>query len=153
MNLLSTTAPAPLWLRELADARAGYQELVGWPVSVQVGGRNLVVALGGELNAITMPARLGARVRALLDRPAPVFASVGRTHWTFLVGTVAVDNSTIVGSDVEMATPGTYLAIPTQLAGSPWVEPPRPSRPLPPARTVLALAAHPRSGRLLVRSA
>ncbi|HEU5107695.1 MAG TPA: hypothetical protein VFT95_03880 [Micromonosporaceae bacterium] len=140
MNSLSTTAPAPMWLRELSQARASYEELFGWPVSVQVGGRNIVVALGQVLNAITMPAGLGARVRALLDWPVPVFATPDQARWTFLVGAAKARNSIVFEPGVEMTPAGSYLAIPADLGGPGWVEPPRPKRPLPPAGTVLALA-------------
>src|SRR3954470_24362526 len=61
--MTTMTQPAPEWLRELAAARAHYEELFGWTVSVQVGQRQLVVALGDSLDAITMPAELGERVQ------------------------------------------------------------------------------------------
>lgn len=84
---LTTPRPAPGWLRELVDARASYQERLGWPVSVQVGQRNLVVATGGVLAAVAMPAALGSRVRAQLGiaiLSAPIVANADGTRWTFL---------------------------------------------------------------------
>ena len=46
MTLSITNRPAPAWLTELAHGRATYEELLGWPVSVQVGDRLLIVAIG-----------------------------------------------------------------------------------------------------------
>ncbi|HEU5472409.1 MAG TPA: hypothetical protein VFV67_17285 [Actinophytocola sp.] len=135
MRISEATAPAPGWLRELADARSSYQESFGWPVSVQVGARHLVVALGRVLNAVSMPAGLGARVLDRLTGPVPIFASPDGTRWTFLVGPGTPANSTISG-DVELAPPGSHVAIPVNPSER-WVEPPR--RALPPARSVLAL--------------
>src|SRR2546428_2624978 len=82
-------APAPVWLRELATARASYQELLGWPVSMQISQRNLVVEVGAALVAASMPAGLGARVRAQLGMSfvsAPIIANRDGTRWTFLAG-------------------------------------------------------------------
>src|SRR5256885_4519021 len=82
-----TPMPAPDWLRHLNEARNGYQELFGWPVSVQVGQRNLVMRLGEVLDAVSMPAALGSRVRAHLEMSlmgGPIIASSDGTRWTFL---------------------------------------------------------------------
>src|SRR6266536_2906710 len=66
MTISITNRPAPAWLRELAHGRDIYEELLGWPVSVQVGKRVLIVAIGQALDAVSMPAGLGALVRAEL---------------------------------------------------------------------------------------
>jgi hypothetical protein len=113
MTISLTPLPAPAWLRDLTEARAMYEELLGWPVSVQVGRRDLVLIAGGTVGAIGMPARLGARVRQELNnirRPGPVtwpgrrsqlpsrlsllsgpiVADPGGSWWTFLTRPVGV---------------------------------------------------------------
>jgi hypothetical protein len=143
--------PAPTWLRELAHGRDTYEELLGWPVSVQVGNRLLTAATGHALDAVTMPADLGARVRVELDiamLSAPVVADPDGTRWTFLTKpldrlrpTIAADLSHL---RVEVAPHGGHVVIPTDpgtLSGQLWcwVAPPSPARPLPPAYAVIAV--------------
>lgn len=152
MALVTTPRPAPDWLRELADARATYEELLGWPVSVQVGARKLVVATGSVLAAVAMPAQLGAQVRAQLDisiLSAPIVANADGTRWTFLakpdmpVGeSVAQD---LAAAQVLVAPPGTFVVVPTALNPSGnqtvrWVEGPRPNHAPPPLHAVLGQA-------------
>jgi hypothetical protein len=71
MSQLMKSLPAPGWLRDLVDATAAYQELLGWPVSVRVGQRNLVVAVGRVLRHF-QPV---TRVRCGCMAPAP--------NWSF----------------------------------------------------------------------
>lgn len=152
MTRTTTPRPAPAWLRELADARATYEELLGWQVSVQVGQRNLVVATGPALDAVAMPAALGMRVRAQLGisiLPAPIVADADGTRWTFLAkpdkpvrSTVAED---LLAADIRMAPPGSYVAVPTALGATTdrvvrWIESPRPNQALPPMHAVLGHA-------------
>ena len=151
MTISITNRPAPAWLRELAHGRATYEELLGWPVAVRVGDRSLIVAIGQTVEAVTMPARLGAQVRAELGiamLTGPVVADPDGVRWTFLTKplerlrpTIAEDLS---HSHVEVAPPGTHVVIPVGpgvCAGQVWrwVERPAPSRPLPPAYAVIAL--------------
>ena len=128
--------PAPGWLRQLADAKAAYQELFGWPVSVAVGERNLVVALGRVVDAVTMPAVLGAKVLAQLGVPVPVVANSEGTRWTFFAKPAApiVDDL----SEVDLAPAGSYAVIPPEMGD--WVEKPRPNRVLPSADAVVDAA-------------
>jgi hypothetical protein len=152
MKLSVTPTPAPDWLRELADARATYQELFGWPVSVQVGRRSLVVAVGPALTAVAMPADLGARVRAQLDisiLSAPIVANPDGTRWTFLARPDLPVRSSVVedlaASWVRVAPAGSYVVLPTTLGPSVgqterWIDGPRPNQILPPLHAVIALA-------------
>jgi hypothetical protein len=153
MTHVTTSRPAPAWLRELVDARAAYQERVGWPVSVQVGQRNLVVATGQELAAVEMPARLGSRVRAQLGisiLSGPIVSNEDGTRWTFLAkpdrpvrDSVAEDLS---AAQVRVLPPGTFVVVPTAMEPTSdavlrWIEgPPRPNHALPPLHAVVGQA-------------
>ncbi|GAB3883445.1 hypothetical protein GCM10029964_042800 [Kibdelosporangium lantanae] len=143
------TQPAPEWLRELAAARAHYEELFGWPVSVQVGQRQLVVALGSALDAITMPAELGERVQGQLGiamLSGPVIAHPDGTRWTFLTqGANTIPGDIVDGlgdHDVRHAATGSYTVVPTAVAagGWSWVNEPKPHQMLPSAYAVVATA-------------
>jgi hypothetical protein len=154
MGFSMTSTPAPAWLRELAAARATYQELLGWPVSVQVGRRNLVVAVGKVLDAVTIPAALGVTVRAELMMStvfAPIVSSADGRFWAFLVKpvgairpAVSVDLSE---AGVQLAAPGSQVVVPAgmDVSGGPgerWIESPRPSRALPPVDAVVGPLRH-----------
>ncbi|MBB5155939.1 hypothetical protein [Saccharopolyspora phatthalungensis] len=81
------TSTAPQWLRDLAAARTRYEELVGWPVTVEVQPRRLTVPVGEVLDALTMPAPLGHAVQSelrLMMLAGPVIAGPGHDWWTFL---------------------------------------------------------------------
>lgn len=163
---MNSSRPAPDWLRELAAARARYEELLGWPVSVQVGQRNLVVEVGQVLVAIAMPAALGARVRAQLGismvSAAPIIANPDGTRWTFLARSgssirPAVADS-LAESGVHLAPWGSFVVIPTGLAGGTarverWIDGPQPNRALPEACSVVALIRRLTYGRPLGLSA
>ncbi|HET9138707.1 hypothetical protein [Actinophytocola sp.] len=145
-----TSRPAPVWLRELTDARAEYEEQLGWPVSLQVGRRDLVIVIGGALAAVGMPARLGARVRQELGIAmlcGPIVADPGRTWWTFLtkpVGVVRPDVAhDLAALRVRIAPRGSNVEVPPSVGASGtsgwhWVERPQPTRPLPPGAVVVA---------------
>jgi hypothetical protein len=131
--------PAPGWLRALADARAEYQELLGWPVSVRVGDRALVVAVGGTLGAVVMPAMLGARVLACWEgQPAAVVTNADGTRWTFFCKPVAPDDLGIPASQVELVPAGSHVAIPSE--SELWIRRPAPGRALPSTSELLVLA-------------
>jgi hypothetical protein len=147
--MTTMTQPAPAWLRDLAAARAHYEELFGWPVAVQVGQRQLAVALGSTLDAITMPAELGAQVHAQLGiamLAGPVIAHPDGGRWTFLTQAVPGTRGDIAdglaGQDVRHAGVGAYTVIPTDAGngGWRWVHEPRPHQMLPSAYAVLATA-------------
>lgn len=145
-----TSHPAPHWLRELTETRDAYEENLGWPVSLQVGRRDLVIIVGGTIAAIGMPARLGARVRqelgiALLS--GPIIADPGRTWWTFLTRPVGVLRPDIAHDlaavRVRIAPRGASVELPLSLTSSTgpgwhWITPPTPARPLPPGTVVVA---------------
>jgi hypothetical protein len=151
MTISITNRPAPAWLRELAHGRDTYEELLGWPVAVQVSKRVLTAAVGHVLDAVSMPANLGAQVRAELSislLSGPVVADPDGQRWTFLTKpldrlrpTIAADLSHL---RVEMAPHGGHIVLPTDpssLAAQPWrwVEPPSPGRALPPAYAVIGV--------------
>lgn len=134
--------PAPSWLRDLVDATATYQELLGWPVSVQVGQQNLVVAVGQVLDAVTMPAALGASVRAQLDQ-APIMTNSTGQQWTFLVkpGPFLVNGA----GTLRVHAAGSRLVIPSGMAvttgrAERWVERPVPNHVPPLTGDVIAVA-------------
>jgi hypothetical protein len=143
------TQPAPAWLRDLAAARAHYEELFGWPVSVQVGQRQLVVALGQTLDAITMPAALASQVHGQLGiamLSGPVIAHPDGGYWTFLTqGVTEMSGDIVCGlgeQNVRHAASGAYTVIPTECGngGWRWVNEPRPHQMLPSAYAVVATA-------------
>ncbi|RZS44858.1 hypothetical protein EV193_101738 [Herbihabitans rhizosphaerae] len=142
--------PAPSWLRELADARSVYEETLGWPVSLQVGRRSLVVAAGEVLDAVAMPASLGARVRRELEMmmlDGPIIANPDGTRWTFLmqpVGGIRGDVATeLLDLGVHLAPDNAYVVIPTNsvAAGNTWrwVAKPDAARALPSAYAVVGV--------------
>jgi hypothetical protein len=146
--MTTMTQPAPEWLRELYAARAHYEELHGWPVSVHVGQRQLVVALGQSLDAITMPAGLAARVQGQLGiamLSGPVIAHPDGDRWTFLTqGATTMPGDIVAGLDgneVRHAAMGAYTVVPTAAAGGwRWINEPRPHQMLPSAYAVIATA-------------
>ncbi|MGH3761563.1 hypothetical protein [Actinophytocola sp.] len=149
--------PAPRWLRELAHGRDAYEELLGWPVSVQVGDRVLIVLIGSSIAAITMPATLGAAVREELSvamQNGPVLTDPDCLKWTFLTrppdclrpGVAAC----LAREHVDLAPRGSQVVVPTTPTRRPtpvgtawrWIDPPAPARPRPPAYPVIAITRH-----------
>jgi len=117
-------------------------------VAVQVAERQLTVALGQVVDAITMPAELASRVHAQLGiamLAGPVIAHPDG-HWTFLTQPATSAREDIVDGlaerDVRYAAPGTYALIPTELsdAGRRWIAEPRPNQMLPSPYAVVATA-------------
>lgn len=151
MTISITNRPAPVWLRELAHGRAEYEELLGWPVSVQVGNRLLIVAIGHTVEAVTMPAGLGARVRAELGiamLSGPVVADPDGVNWTFITKPLDHLRPNITADlshlRVVVAPHGSHVAIPTGPRVSAgkvwrWIERPAPGKALPPAYAVIAV--------------
>lgn len=151
MTISITNRPAPAWLRELAHARATYEELLGWPVSVQVGTRVLTMAIGQTLDAVSMPANLGAQVRGELGiamLSGPVVADPDGKRWTFLTKpldrlrpNIAADLSHV---QVEVVPHGSHVVLPTDPHTQSgqlwrWIDPPSPGRSLPPAYAVIGM--------------
>jgi hypothetical protein len=143
MSHLMKSLPAPGWLRELVDATAVYQELLGWPVSVQVGERNLVVAVGRVVDAVTMPATLGASLRQHCAA-APIMTNPAGTSWTFLVkpAPFPLDG----GPALRVHRAGSRLVIPAAMSvttgpGVRWIRCPLPNH-APPSLAALVDAAH-----------
>lgn len=151
MTISITNRPAPAWLRELAHGRATYEELLGWPVAVQVGNRVLILAIGQTVEAVTMPAALGAMVRdelgiALLS--GPVSTDPEGRRWTFLTKPLETLRPNITADlshlAVTVAPLGSHVIIPTGPMTTTgklwrWIEPPAPARALPPAYAVIAV--------------
>lgn len=151
MTTTVTPLPAPSWLRELSTARATYEELLGWPVSIQVSTRDLVAVVGATLGAIGMPARLGAQVRQELGFAmlcGPIVADPGGTFWTFVTRPVGLPRPDVADDldavRVHVAARGESVEIPCDTRGSAiggwrWVERPVPNRPLPPGSAVVSI--------------
>ena len=151
MTTSLTPLPAPTWLRELTEARDRYEETLGWPVSIHVSNRNLVLMIGGALGAVGMPARLGAQVRQELGfamLSGPIIADPGGGWWTFLtkpVGTLRPDVAAdLAAVRVQVAPRGAGIEIPCDLNASTiggwrWVERPAPHRPLHPGSVVVSM--------------
>jgi hypothetical protein len=147
----SPTAPpaAPQWLCDLVAARTHYEELLGWPVTVDVEPRRLAVAAGQVLDAITMPTTLGTSVLAELQitmLAGPVIAGPGGAWWTFLTAPAAASRPDIPAHlhahKVHLTPRGAHVIIPnpnpTAGEGSPqWIAPPCPRHALPPWSVVI----------------
>lgn len=145
---LSTLA-APQWLHDLVTARTHYEELLGWPVTVDVEPRRLVMAVGRELDAVTMPSALGQAVLAELQvtmLAGPVIADPGGGWWTFLTAPNTASQPDIstelrVGK-VHLTPRGARVVVPSLIdcGTSPrWINRPPPRRPLPTWSVVIGM--------------
>ena len=149
MNPLTATHPAPDWLRELATARTRYEELLGWPVCMDVLSQCVAVPVGTVLDTVTMPAILAQKVRVELGftMPAgPVAADPDGDWWTFLTEPATAARHDIPAElrelEVHTARHGAHVVIPTRLDGADdrgwrWVELPHPHQSLPPWSALL----------------
>lgn len=148
MDPLTATHPAPDWLRELATARTRYEELLGWPVCMDVQSRCVAVSVGTVLDAVTMPTTLGEKVRAELGfamAAGPVATDPEGDRWTFLTQPAAARRdipAELRELEVHAAPHGTPVVIPTRLEhaddrGWRWVELPYPRQSLPQWSVVL----------------
>lgn len=151
MTVPSRTRPAPGWLQDLAAARARYEELLGWPVRLDLAERRLAIPVGTLLDAIIMRAGLGERVLgelAMAMLAGPVTAGPGCGEWTFLTQPAGSPRrdlpAELVHLRLHVAPLGVPVVIPTHPDGPGdsdsdawWVQPPRPHRPLPPWPAVL----------------
>jgi hypothetical protein len=144
----------PKWLRDLVSARTSYEELFGWPVSVRVAERQVVIAIGPVVDAVTMPAGLGASVQAQLAiamLAGPVLLNPDGQHWTFLVqpapGFRGDFGEVVAEHGVWREAAGTHIAIPALGSAVRWAAPPRPNRTLPSIYAVAAVTRRMCSGR------
>lgn len=138
---------APQWLSDLFAARTHYEELLGWPVTVDIEPRRLAVAVGQELDAVTMPATLGQSVLAELQvtmLAGPVLADPGGAWWTFVTAPVLASRPTVPSelhvNKVRLTPRGAQVIIPGLIdsdASPRWVVPPQPRYSLPPWSVVI----------------
>lgn len=143
--------PAPVVevVRELASARTRYEERFGWPVSMEVEKRRLIVAVGGVLDAVSMPAVLGQKVLAQLRvmmLAGPVIAGPAGQSWTFLTQPAtapgAAQRTDLRRLKVQLTPTGAHTVIPivldtTDTGSWSWVQPPQSDYPLPPWPVVI----------------
>jgi len=134
------TSALPQWLVDLATARTHYEERYGWPVTISIVERQLVIALGGTLDAITMPAPLATQVHTQLGiamLAGPVIANPDGTRWTFLTQLAPPD---LVTDLPDVQRPGSHAVIPTFGTNWRWISEPRPKHVLPSVHAVVATA-------------
>jgi hypothetical protein len=149
MNTPPRCGGAPEWLRELAAARTHHEEMFGWPVTIEVGRRVLAAPVGGVLDALTMPATLGAKVLAelqLMMRVGPVLATPDNAFWTFFTQPVTGPRRDVPAKlrdlQIHPILPGTHVVIPTHTESDSalrWIKQPQPHRPLPPWSVVIGI--------------
>jgi len=147
----SSSSPAPAWQRQLSAGRARYAELLGWPVSVQLGNRVLVRAVDDTVDGLSMPAELASRVRDALGIAmlcGPVIAAPDGTRWTFLTkplpGLRPRISADLTQLNIVLAPPGGHIVLPPSptatTGGRRWIEPPTATRALPPPYAVIGIA-------------
>jgi len=127
-------------LRELSGAKSWYEETLGWPVSLDVGHQRLIMQTGHDVDAVTMPARIGVVVLAQLRialMAGPVLAAPGGQWQTFLT-TPARASHPVASPDlrrarVQYVPKGGQVVIPSGQDNDlwQWVEAPRPWCVLP----------------------
>lgn len=147
LTIPPSTPAAPQWLRDLVAARTHYEELLGWPVTVDIEPRRLAVAVGQALDAVTMPSALGQSVLAELQitmLAGPVITGPGGGWWTFLTAPATASRPDIPAElhacKVQLTPRGAQVIIPSLIddeASSRWITPPRPRHPLPPWSVVI----------------
>ena len=149
MNTPLRCGGAPEWLRELAAARTHHEEMFGWPVTIEVGRQVLAAPVGGVLDAVTMPAALGAKVLAelqLMMRVGPVLATPDNAFWTFFTQPVAEPRRDVPAElrdlQIHPIPRGAHVVIPTHTNSDSalrWIKPPQPHRPSPPWSVVIGI--------------
>lgn len=161
-DLASNSPARTSLLRRLAEARTHYEERLGWPVTIDVRPGRLLMLTGPKADVITMPAVLGRPVLADLRiamLAGPVVADPTGQWWMFFTEPVRDGHAELADElndelstlDVAHVPTGTYVVVPTNLEGAntwPWIEHPKPGRPLPPWPAVVATAR--RNGSRLV---
>lgn len=133
---------AQVWLRELAAARTAYEERLGWPVSLDVTARSLILGAGRIVDALTVPTPLAGLAQAELEvmmLAGPVIASPDGGSWTLLTD-LATDVPHVPpdldAAGVHAVLRGEWLVLPPDLTatrqeGWHWIAPPPRRRPLP----------------------
>ncbi|MGH3925124.1 MAG: hypothetical protein ACREX8_21345 [Gammaproteobacteria bacterium] len=149
MNTLLTGGGAPEWLRELATARTHYEEMFGWPVTIEVEQQVLAAPVGGVLDAVIMPAPLGEKVLAdlqLMMLAGPVIARPDGASWMFFTQPVTGPRREVPAElchlQVHLIPRGTHVVIPTQVdsdSGLWWIKQPQPPHSLPPWSVVIGV--------------
>ncbi|WP_159837631.1 DNA-directed RNA polymerase subunit beta [Nocardia sp. CY41] len=116
-----------------------------------------IVVPAGRVGAITMPARLGQEVKALMQvrrcALGPIFSHPRSGRWTYLVRPDLPDEvglfAELFRSNVSVARYGAQIALPSPADRSPcfrvWVEPPRDT--FRPSGSVVVAAIRLRAGR------
>ena len=139
-----TTSELAQWLVDLTAARTYYEERFGWPVNISITERQVTIALGGTLDAITMAAPLATRVQAQLGiamLAGPVIANPDDTDWTFLIPTAPPGVITGLVADLPgVRHTGTHTAVPAPGTNSRWIREPGPKLVLPSVHAVVATA-------------
>lgn len=136
-------------LLALADARAAYEQRLGWTITIDRRARRITLATGSGMSAITMPESLGgAVVHGLISslQPAAVLTDGHGTWLTFLTqarpinATLPADLDRVRVRVLPAQTP-IVLPIPGRISttGPRWVVPPGRSAELPPWAVVVAL--------------
>jgi hypothetical protein len=145
---------APDWLLGLVETQNRYIEQVGWPVTIEVEARRLVLLAGNQIDAITMPAVLGARVLIELRTAVlagPVLAGPDQRRWTFLTQPTKTPCPPIPADlrprSVHPTAPGEHIVLPSaepaesaELDSWSWVVSPGSHPVLPPWPAVIATA-------------
>jgi hypothetical protein len=160
---VTTSQPPPRlaatsdWLRELVNARNEYEELLGWPVLLEVTSRRLVMRTGTALDAVVMPATLGEQVLAELRIAmlgCPVVAEPDGS-WVFVTepvdGPCPAMPPELISAQVRTLPSDSRLVLPKVLhrrgVGRSWVTACR-RQPLAPWHAVIAT-----SRRVIARGA
>ncbi|MBF6167565.1 DNA-directed RNA polymerase subunit beta [Streptomyces gardneri] len=116
-----------------------------------------IIVPAGRVGAITMPARLGQEVKALMQvrRAAlgPIISHPRSKRWTYLVRPDLPDEVGLFAElfrlDVSVARCGAQIALPSPADRSPcfrvWIEPPRDT--FRPSGSVVVAAIRQRTGR------
>ncbi|MGK8512615.1 DNA-directed RNA polymerase subunit beta [Nocardia asiatica] len=137
-------------------SRCRFYRQCGLPAAVQPElGRIIVPA--GRVGAITMPARLGQEVKALMQvrrsSVGPIISHPRSRRWTYLVRPDLPDEVSLFAElfrlDVSVARGGAQIVLPSPADRSPglrvWVEPPRDT--FRPSGSVVVAAIRVRVGR------
>ncbi|HEX3784992.1 MAG TPA: hypothetical protein VHX38_35475 [Pseudonocardiaceae bacterium] len=136
---VTATQPAPRstaasdWLRELVDVRNEYEELLCWPVLLEVTNRRLIMPTGTTLDAVVMPAALGEKVLAelriaMLDCPV-IMEPDG--SWIFATDPVGAPHPAmppeLISAQVRTLPAGSQVVLPASPhlcgVGRSWVTP------------------------------
>jgi hypothetical protein len=138
-------------LSQLDACRDRYQAEWSWSVSVDVENQRLIVPVGAELDAVTMPASLGEKVHQELliaMLAGPVLRDPSGRWWTFLVKPNLKVRSELLAElrrlKVYPTPTGAHVILPNAVDGTDgmwrWIQQPQQHRPLCPGSVVIGLA-------------